>query len=68
MPIISWLIRPILLVAGSIAAWFVAEDAANFGVVQMAVAVVLVAGLVGLAVFWESAVDRWHERQSADDR
>ncbi|MCC7253711.1 MAG: hypothetical protein IT540_17780 [Hyphomicrobium sp.] len=61
---LSWLIRPLLFLAAIIASWFVAEDAANFGVVQMVVAVLLIAGLVALAAFWEGVVEWWRERRS----
>jgi hypothetical protein len=57
MPLLNWLIRPLLLLSAVIAGWFVAEDAVNFGVVQMAVAVVLIAAVVALAAFWEVLVD-----------
>jgi hypothetical protein len=57
MPFISWLLRPILIVAALIAGWFVAEDSANFTVIQMAVAVVLIAVLVAIAAFWEMLAD-----------
>lgn len=57
MPIINWLVRPLLLLSAVIAGWFVAEDAVNFGVVQMAVAIFLIAAVVGLAAFWEVLAD-----------
>lgn len=57
MPLINWLVRPLLLLSAVIAGWFVAEDAVNFGVVQMAVAIVLIATAVGLAAFWEVLAD-----------
>jgi hypothetical protein len=63
MPILSWLIRPLLVVAAIIAGWFVAEEAPNFGVVQMVVAVFLIAALVGLAAFWEAVTERMRERK-----
>lgn len=63
MPLLNWLIRPLLLVAAVIAGWFVAEDAANFGIVQMVIAVLLIALLVGLAAFWEAVVDWLRERR-----
>ncbi|MEI9902001.1 MAG: hypothetical protein WDN31_19985 [Hyphomicrobium sp.] len=63
MPFISWLLRPILLLAAVIAGWFVAEDATNFGVVQMAVAVVLIALVVAIATFWEMLADWISERR-----
>jgi hypothetical protein len=58
MPILSWLIRPLLLVAAVIAGWFVAEDAVNFGIVQMVVAIILIAALVALAALWEEVIER----------
>lgn len=62
MPALSWLIRPILVLAAAVAGWFVAEEAPNFGVVQMVVAVFLIAALVGLAAFWEALIELWRER------
>ena len=62
MPVLSWLLRPILLLAAVVAGWFVAEEAPNFGVVQMVVAVFLIAALVGLAAFWEALMD-WTRRR-----
>lgn len=63
MPVISWLIKPLMLVSAAIATWFVAEDAANFGVVQMAIAVILVTSLVALAVFWQPLVSWFRQRR-----
>jgi len=63
MSLISWLLRPILILAAIIAGWFVAEDATNFGVVQMAVAIVLIAGVVAIAMFWEMIADWLRERR-----
>lgn len=63
MPIISWLLRPILFLAAIIAGWFVASDAPNFSVVQMAVAVLLIAVLVAIAAFWEQLADWLKDRK-----
>lgn len=54
---LNWLVRPIMLLAAVIAGWFVAEDAANFGVVQLVVAVILVTLLVAMATFLPALVD-----------
>lgn len=54
MPVISWLLQPIMVTAAVIAGWLVAEDAANFGVVQMAVAVLLMTTVVAIATFWRT--------------
>ena len=61
MPVLTWLLRPLLLLAAVIAGWFVAEDAANFGVIQMVVAVLLIAALVAFAAFWEAMLDWWRQ-------
>ena len=63
MPVLSWLIRPLLLLAAVIAGWFVAEDAVNFGIIQMVVAMVLITMLVALAAFWEAVMDWLRERR-----
>ena len=44
----SWAIRLVLVLAGAIAAAFVARDAENFSVVQGMVAVALIAAVVVL--------------------
>lgn len=62
MPILSWLIRPIMFVAAIIAGWLVAEDAANFTAVQMVVAVLLLTAMVAVAAFWEGLLEWWRER------
>lgn len=58
MPVISWLLQPIMAAAAFIATWFVAEDSANFGVVQMAAAVLLMTAIVAIPVFGRSFL-RW---------
>jgi hypothetical protein len=57
MPFISWLLRPILILAAIIAGWFVAKDAANFTVIEMAIAVGLIALVVAAAAFCEALAD-----------
>jgi hypothetical protein len=52
MPVISWLLQPVMALAAAVATWFVAEDSANFGVVQMAAAVLIITGVVAIATFW----------------
>ena len=47
---------------GELAAWFVAKDAPNFGVVQMIVAMLLIVAFVGLAAFWPALWKRNGER------
>lgn len=61
MPFISWLLRPILFIAAIIAGWFVAEDSANFGIVQLVISVLLIVALVAIATFWD-ALFPWLKR------
>jgi hypothetical protein len=46
----SLIVRAILAVAGVVAALFVARDAANFGLVQAAVALLLVVAVIAVVV------------------
>ncbi len=54
MQVTSWLLQPVMTVAAFFAAFFVAEDSANFGVVQMAVAVLLITSFVAIITFWRA--------------
>ena len=47
-----WLVTPLMALAATIAALFIARDSANFGIAQMVVSVLLLAGLVAILVFW----------------
>jgi hypothetical protein len=53
---VSWIVRILMLVAGTVTSWFVAKDAPNFSVVQMAVALLLLTLTVAVIAFWPS---RW---------
>ena len=53
---IGWLFRVLLIGAGFVASWFVAKDAPQFGVMQMAVVTLLLVGIVAVLAFWP---ERW---------
>jgi uncharacterized membrane protein YphA (DoxX/SURF4 family) len=53
---LSWVVRLLLIVASFIASWFVAKDAPQFGVMQMAVALILMVLVVAVVAFWP---ERW---------
>ena len=53
---ISWLVRAALIVAGAIVGVFVAKDAPIFDVVQMIVALFVIALTVFVLAFWPA---RW---------
>lgn len=62
---IGWIVRVLLLAAGTIAAWFVARDAPNFGVVQGVVAVLLLALAVFVLAFWPFPLGRGRAGRNA---
>lgn len=48
---LGWIVRILLVVAGSITSWFVAQDALNFNIIQMVVTVILITFLVIIIAF-----------------
>jgi hypothetical protein len=62
---VSWITRILLLLSGAITSWFVAPEAANFSVVQGAVAIVLLAFFVSVAVFWPSVARFFSGKRSS---
>jgi len=60
---LNLIFRPIMILAAFIASYFVARDAVNFSIVQMVVALLLIAGLVGVAAFWEILADRFNAKK-----
>jgi hypothetical protein len=53
---LGWVARGLLIVAGFVVSWFVAKDAPQFGVMQMAVALILFIFIVAVLAFWP---ERW---------
>ncbi len=49
---LAWIIRCLLFLAAPTAALFVSRDALNFGIVEMLVAIVLIAGFAVAAAAW----------------
>ena len=48
---LGWIIRGFVIVAGFVASWFVATDAPQFGIMQMAVTLFLVVLVVAVLAF-----------------
>ena len=48
---VNWIVRALLVLSGVVTGWFLAPDAANFSVVQAAVAISLLAFFIAVAVF-----------------
>jgi hypothetical protein len=56
---LDWLTWPadlLLDAAAVVVSWFVSKDSTNFGVIQMMVAVLLLAAVVSLIVYWQRLV------------
>lgn len=50
---LGWIVRMLLVLAGSITSWFVARDALNFTIIQMVVTVFLFTISVIIVAFWQ---------------
>ena len=53
---LGWIVRGLLIVSGIVTGWFVARDAAIFGVAQVMVALLLITLVVAILAFWPA---RW---------
>jgi len=49
---LSWIVRILFILAGSIAALLVSRDALNFGLARTTVAIILLVAFVALAAAW----------------
>jgi len=50
--VLSWVVRALLIVAGIVTSWFVAEDAPNYSVIRMTIAILLIMVAVFALAFW----------------
>jgi uncharacterized membrane protein YphA (DoxX/SURF4 family) len=55
-PMLSWIVRLLMIVAGFVTSWFIAKDAPIFGVAQVMMTLVLIALIVAVVAFWPQ---RW---------
>jgi hypothetical protein len=49
---LNWILRGILIVAGVVASWFVTRDSPQFGIMQIAVVLLLIVFIVAILAFW----------------
>ncbi|HYM03112.1 MAG TPA: hypothetical protein VET85_09215 [Stellaceae bacterium] len=54
--------RVVLLLAGVITGWFVTQDAASFGTIEMSIAILLITFFVAAAAFGPSFIARFRRR------
>jgi hypothetical protein len=59
---LGWFVRGGLLVAGFVASWLIASDAPQFGLTQVAVALVLLVLIVAVLAFWPAQWAAWLKR------
>jgi hypothetical protein len=59
---LAWIIRWLLFLAAPLAALFVSRDALNFGIVEMLIATILIAGFAIAAAAWSL----WRKSLAAD--
>jgi formate hydrogenlyase subunit 3/multisubunit Na+/H+ antiporter MnhD subunit len=52
----AWLVRGLLIVAGFVASWLVTKDSPQFGIMEMAVATLLLIIIVAVLALWP---ERW---------
>jgi hypothetical protein len=57
----AWLVRGLLVLAGIVASWWIAEDEPIFPIVQMVIVLLLVVFALLVAEVW---LPRWRERYS----
>lgn len=55
----NWILRGIVTIAGVVASWFITRDAPQFGVMQMAVVLLLIVFIVAVVAFWPEG---WRDR------
>jgi hypothetical protein len=54
--VVSWIVRGLLVISGSVTEWFVSKDAANFTVIQGMVSLAVIAVIVFVVAYWPA---RW---------
>jgi uncharacterized membrane protein len=64
---VSWIVRIVISLAAVITGWFVVEDSPNFGIFQMAVAVILIILFVAIIVFWTSIRSRFTRKRKPEN-
>jgi hypothetical protein len=56
MTLFMWIIRGVMIIAGSVASWLVTRDSEQFGIMEMAVALLLMIFILAVLAFWP---ERW---------
>jgi membrane protein YdbS with pleckstrin-like domain len=59
---VGWVARFLLISAGAVTGWFIARDEPNFGVIQMATALLLLTFVVAILAFRPARWTVWRHR------
>jgi hypothetical protein len=54
--VVSWIVRGLLVISGTVTEWFVSKDATNFTVIQGMVSLAVIAVIVFVVAYWPA---RW---------
>jgi hypothetical protein len=54
--VVSWIVRGLLVISGTVTEWFVSKDATNFTFIQGMVSLVVIAVIVFVVAYWPA---RW---------
>jgi uncharacterized protein YacL len=64
---LTWIVRLLMIAAGSVTGWFVAKDVPIFGVAQVMMTLVLIVLFVAIVAFWPqawtAALNRFHRSE-----
>ena len=64
---VSWIVRGLLIVSGTVTGWFVSKDAPNFSFIQGMVSLVVVAGIVLVLAYWPARWSHLLDRRNKPD-
>ncbi|MGH6883115.1 hypothetical protein [Hypericibacter sp.] len=63
----GWLVRIVMSLAAVITGWFVVNDSPSFGIVQMAVSLLLIVLFVAIMVFWPWIMSRFGYKREPEN-
>ena len=64
---VSWIVRGLLIVSGTVTGWFVSKGAPNFGFIQGMASLVVIAVVVFVLAFWPARWTRLLDRRNKPD-
>jgi hypothetical protein len=65
--VVSWIVRGLLIVSGTVTGWLVSKDAPNFSFVQGMASLVVIAVVVLVLAFWPRRWTNLLERRDQSD-